>query len=147
MSQPSTQVIAIGNAIVDVMAPCDDALIERFGMTRGGMTLIDTERAKELYAAMGPAREISGGSALANEAGWLLAEGGVTREGVDTAMKLGLNFPRGPFEMLQQHGPAVLHRCLADLEALAPPFLPPSPSSVPPSQRRTSRLGATPRRC
>lgn len=62
-------------------------------------------------------------AALANEAGWLLAEGGVTREGVDTAMKLGLNFPRGPFEMLQQLGPAVLHRCLADLEALAPPFL------------------------
>ena len=51
MSKPSTQVIAIGNAIVDVMAPCDDALIDRFGMTRGGMTLIDTERAQELYAA------------------------------------------------------------------------------------------------
>lgn len=69
MSQPSTQVIAIGNAIVDVMAPCDDALIERFGMTRGGMTLIDTDRAKELYAAMGPAREISGGSAANTLAG------------------------------------------------------------------------------
>lgn len=69
MSQPSTQVIAIGNAIVDVMAPCDDALIERFGMTCGGMTLIDTDRAKELYAAMGPAREISGGSAANTLAG------------------------------------------------------------------------------
>lgn len=69
MSQPSTQVIAIGNAIVDVMAPCDDVLIERFGMTRGGMTLIDTDRAKELYAAMGPAREISGGSAANTLAG------------------------------------------------------------------------------
>lgn len=69
MSQPSTQVIAIGNAIVDVMAPCDDALIERFGMTRGGMTLIDTDRAKELYSAMGPAREISGGSAANTLAG------------------------------------------------------------------------------
>lgn len=69
MSQPSTQVIAIGNAIVDVMAPCDDALIERFGMTRGGMTLIDTARAHELYDAMGPAREISGGSAANTLAG------------------------------------------------------------------------------
>ena len=69
MSQCSIQVIAIGNAIVDVMAPCDDALIERFGMTRGGMTLIDTERARELYAAMGPAREISGGSAANTLAG------------------------------------------------------------------------------
>lgn len=69
MSKPSTQVIAIGNAIVDVMAPCDDALIERFAMVRGGMTLIDTARAHELYAAMGPAREISGGSAANTLAG------------------------------------------------------------------------------
>ena len=69
MSQPSTQVIAIGNAIVDVMAPCGDDLIEGFGMTRGGMTLIDTDRARELYAAMGPAREISGGSAANTLAG------------------------------------------------------------------------------
>ena len=42
MSATQFDVIAIGNAIVDVMAPCDDALIERLGMTRGGMTLIDT---------------------------------------------------------------------------------------------------------
>ena len=69
MSQPSTQVIAIGNAIVDVMAPCDDVLIERFGMTRGGMTLIDTDRAKEPYAAMGAARGISGGSGANTLAG------------------------------------------------------------------------------
>ena len=69
MSKPSTQVIAIGNAIVDVMAPCEDALIEQFGMTRGGMTLIDTARAHDLYDAMGPAREISGGSAANTLAG------------------------------------------------------------------------------
>jgi sugar/nucleoside kinase (ribokinase family) len=69
MPKPSTQVIAIGNAIVDVMAPCGDELIERFGMTRGGMTLIDTDQARELYEAMGPAREISGGSAANTLAG------------------------------------------------------------------------------
>lgn len=69
MSHPSTQVIAIGNAIVDVMAPCEDALIERLGLVRGGMTLIDTQRAHELYDAMGPAREISGGSAANTLAG------------------------------------------------------------------------------
>jgi sugar/nucleoside kinase (ribokinase family) len=69
MSQPSTQVIAIGNAIVDVMAPCDDALIERFGMVRGGMTLVDSQQAHALYDAMGPAREISGGSAANTLAG------------------------------------------------------------------------------
>ena len=69
MTQPSMDVIAIGNAIVDVMAPCSDALIEQLGMARGGMTLVDTERAHALYEAMGPAREISGGSAANTLAG------------------------------------------------------------------------------
>ena len=69
MSQPSIQVIAIGNAIVDVMAPCADALIDQLGLVRGGMTLVDTGRAQELYDAMGPAREISGGSAANTLAG------------------------------------------------------------------------------
>ncbi|MEY4159789.1 MAG: hypothetical protein RLZZ136_410 [Pseudomonadota bacterium] len=69
MTAPTTDVIAIGNAIVDVMSPCDDALIERLGMVRGGMTLIDTDQARTLYEAMGPAREISGGSAANTLAG------------------------------------------------------------------------------
>ncbi|SMC79900.1 adenosine kinase [Novosphingobium sp. B1] len=69
MSDPVFDVIAIGNAIVDVMAPCEDADIERLGLAKGGMTLIDTARAKELYDAMGPAREISGGSAANTLAG------------------------------------------------------------------------------
>ena len=54
---------------------------------------------------------------LANEAAWLLAEGGTTREGIDEAMKLGLNFPRGPFEALQRHGVARVRDALARLEA------------------------------
>ena len=62
-------VIAIGNAIVDVMAPADDADIERLGLAKGGMTLVDTERAHELYNSMGPAKEISGGSAANTLAG------------------------------------------------------------------------------
>src|SRR6185436_3413898 len=56
-------VVGIGNAIVDVLAHCDEAFIERMALTKGAMTLIDTARAEELYAAMGPAIEISGGSA------------------------------------------------------------------------------------
>ena len=40
MTAPTTDVIAIGNAIVDVMAPCADELIDRLGLTRGGMTLV-----------------------------------------------------------------------------------------------------------
>src|SRR5579871_1355539 len=69
MTEPSLDVIAIGNAIVDVMAPCEDALIEDLGMTRGGMALVDTARAELLYDRMGPAREISGGSAANTLAG------------------------------------------------------------------------------
>ena len=69
MSEPLYDVIAIGNAIVDVMAPCEDSDIERLGLAKGGMTLVDTARAQELYDAMGPAREISGGSAANTLAG------------------------------------------------------------------------------
>lgn len=69
MSEPLYDVIAIGNAIVDVMAPCEDADIERLGLAKGGMTLVDTARAQDLYDAMGPAREISGGSAANTLAG------------------------------------------------------------------------------
>ena len=69
MKEPRYDVIAIGNAIVDVMAPCEDELIEELQLNRGGMTLVDTQRARELYDAMGPAREISGGSAANTLAG------------------------------------------------------------------------------
>ncbi len=74
MTQPSTttprfDVVAIGNAIVDVMAPAHDDLITALGLAKGGMTLVDETRAHELYAAMGPAREISGGSAANTLAG------------------------------------------------------------------------------
>ncbi|SFF78161.1 Sugar or nucleoside kinase, ribokinase family [Novosphingobium sp. CF614] len=69
MTQPSLDVIAIGNAIIDVIANCDDAAIEELGLARGGMTLIDADQAHGLYAAMGPAREISGGSAANTLAG------------------------------------------------------------------------------
>ncbi|QZD90861.1 adenosine kinase [Qipengyuania aurantiaca] len=69
MTDPRYDVVAIGNAIVDVMAPCSDDLIEELGLAKGGMTLVDTERARELYDAMGRATEISGGSAANTLAG------------------------------------------------------------------------------
>lgn len=62
-------------------------------------------------------------AALVNEACFLLAEGGVSRDGIDTAMKLGLNFPRGPFEMLAHHGAQKIRATLLALEAAAPPHL------------------------
>lgn len=69
MTNPRFDVLAIGNAIVDVMAPADDALLANEGLTKGGMMLIDAERATSLYEAMGPAQEISGGSAANTLAG------------------------------------------------------------------------------
>jgi len=75
MSQPRFDVVAIGNAIVDVVAPCEDELVARLDMAKGGMTLVDTPRAHALYEAIGPAREISGGSA-ANTLAGIAALGG-----------------------------------------------------------------------
>lgn len=57
---------------------------------------------------------------LINEAASLLAEGGSTRAAIDTAMTLGMNFPRGPFEALQAHGLPRILDVLADLAARAP---------------------------
>jgi fructokinase len=60
---PRFDVLAIGNAIVDVVAPVDDAFLARQAMTKGAMALIDTATADALYAAMPPGQESSGGSA------------------------------------------------------------------------------------
>ncbi len=68
-SAPRYDVIAIGNAIVDVLSPCEDAVIAELGLNRGGMTLVDADKAREIYAAMGPATERSGGSAANTLAG------------------------------------------------------------------------------
>ncbi|RZV34386.1 MAG: adenosine kinase [Sphingomonadaceae bacterium] len=69
MTEPRYDVIAIGNAVVDVIASCQEELIDELELNRGGMTLIDEARADELYAAMPPAREVSGGSAANTLAG------------------------------------------------------------------------------
>lgn len=61
-------------------------------------------------------------AALINEAAWLLAEGGTTRDGIDMALRLGLNLPRGPFELLAARSGS-LQDDLAALEAAAPPHL------------------------
>lgn len=59
-------------------------------------------------------------AALVNEAGWLLAEGGTAADGIDAALRLGLNFPRGPFQMLNLHGRDTVLATLAALESNAP---------------------------
>ena len=56
-------VLGIGNAIVDVLARAEEDFLLRQGMRKGGMALIDADRAEAIYQAMGPAVEVSGGSA------------------------------------------------------------------------------------
>lgn len=62
-------VLTIGNAIVDIIARCDDAFLTENAITKGAMNLIDAERAELLYSRMGPALEASGGSAGNTAAG------------------------------------------------------------------------------
>jgi adenosine kinase len=63
MTAPATDIIGIGNAIVDVIARTEDDFLVRHCMPKGTMQLIDEGRAEAIYEAMGPAIEISGGSA------------------------------------------------------------------------------------
>ena len=76
MTSPAYDVVAIGNAIVDILAQCDDAFLTEQGMTKGAMQLVfSPEAADDLYAKMGPGREVSGGSA-ANTLAGIAALGG-----------------------------------------------------------------------
>ena len=63
MTASRYDVLGIGNAIVDVIARAEDDFLVAHGMHKGGMALIDEQRAAAIYAAMGPAVESSGGSA------------------------------------------------------------------------------------
>ena len=56
-------VLGLGNAIVDVITRAEEDFLVRHGMRKGAMALIDETRAAQIYDAMGPAVEISGGSA------------------------------------------------------------------------------------
>jgi adenosine kinase len=56
-------VLGLGNAIVDVLARTDDDFLMKQAMRKGSMSLIDEARAAAIYEVMGPAVEISGGSA------------------------------------------------------------------------------------
>jgi sugar/nucleoside kinase (ribokinase family) len=69
VTDKSLDVLAIGNAIVDVIAAADDDFLAREGLAKGSMRLIDADEATRLYARMGPGREISGGSAGNTAAG------------------------------------------------------------------------------
>ena len=69
MSEKRFDVVGIGNAMVDVLGRVTDEFLVENGVGKGVMTLIDADRAIELYSKMGPAKEISGGSAANTIAG------------------------------------------------------------------------------
>jgi sugar/nucleoside kinase (ribokinase family) len=63
MADAKYDVLGIGNAIFDVLVKTDEGFLSRHGMAKGGMALIDEARAAAIYRDMGPATEMSGGSA------------------------------------------------------------------------------------
>jgi sugar/nucleoside kinase (ribokinase family) len=76
LTSPTYDVVAIGNAIVDILAQAEDSFIDEIGVAKGSMQLMfSPEEADALYAKMGPGREISGGSA-ANTVAGIAALGG-----------------------------------------------------------------------
>lgn len=62
MAEPLYDVVGMGSAIVDIIARCDDAFLQRQGLVKGTMRLIDAAEADRLYGEMGPAIEASGGT-------------------------------------------------------------------------------------
>lgn len=69
MTGSKFDVLCIGNAIVDVIAKVEDSFVNRHGLVKGSMNLIDEARAEQLYGDMGQAIEVSGGSAGNTAAG------------------------------------------------------------------------------
>jgi sugar/nucleoside kinase (ribokinase family) len=69
MAEKIYDVVGIGNAIVDIIARCDEGFLTKHDLAKGFMRLIDAHEAARLYEAMGPAIERSGGSAANTIAG------------------------------------------------------------------------------
>ena len=67
--QPMLDVVAVGHAIVDVLAHCDDALVAAHGLAKGTMTLVDHDRSAAVYDSMPAGTQVSGGSAANTAAG------------------------------------------------------------------------------
>jgi sugar/nucleoside kinase (ribokinase family) len=69
VADPTLDVVGIGNALVDVISHETDDFIAANGLVKSAMTLIDPDRAEQLYATMRPGIEASGGSAANTVAG------------------------------------------------------------------------------
>ena len=70
MAQTTLDLVGIGNAVVDMLTHTDDAFLVKNNLAKGAMTLVDADQAHKLYDEMGPAVEVSGGSASNTMAGF-----------------------------------------------------------------------------
>jgi sugar/nucleoside kinase (ribokinase family) len=82
----------MGDAIVDVIADCDEDFIRAHGLPKGSMQLLTPDQADNLYAAMGVAREMSGGSAANSMAGVAAMGGSAAFIGQVAEDQLGMIF-------------------------------------------------------
>ncbi len=89
MTTHSIQLLGISNAIVDVLAHVTDDFIDDIGAVPGSMTLIDEQQAHSIYARMGPATEMSGGSVANTVAGFAILGGAAAYIGRVKADQLG----------------------------------------------------------
>jgi sugar/nucleoside kinase (ribokinase family) len=89
VTQSRLDVLAIGDAIVDVIASTDDDFLTAEGLVKGSMRLIDADEATRLYSHMGQARETSGGSAANTMAGIAAMGGRAAFTGQVAADQLG----------------------------------------------------------
>ncbi|WP_207538006.1 adenosine kinase [Sabulicella rubraurantiaca] len=118
MNSQSLDILGIGNAIVDVLAPVPDSFLLDRNLPKGGMSLISTEQAEALYAAMPSGVESSGGSAantcavaaaLGARVGFLgkVAKDQLGEVFAHDIRAAGVHFPTAPLE-----GGAPTARCL-----------------------------------
>jgi sugar/nucleoside kinase (ribokinase family) len=113
---PRYQVVGIGNALVDVIAHVGDDFLDKFELVKGSMSLIETERAVELYRALEVAVEMSGGSAANTMCGVASLGGRAAYIGKVSADDLGTVFGH-------------------DLHAVGVAFRPGAPSPATPTGR------------
>ncbi|WP_149537063.1 adenosine kinase [Siccirubricoccus phaeus] len=122
MSEPSLDILGIGNAIVDVLARAEDGFLERENLAKGAMRLIGAEQADSLYAKMGPGVESSGGSAantcavaaaLGARVGFLgkVADDALGQVFAHDIRAAGVHFPTAPLKA-KGEGYAPTARCL-----------------------------------
>lgn len=92
MADATLDIVAMGDAIVDVIADCDDDFIRMHNLPKGSMQLLSPADADKLYAAMGVAREMSGGSAANSMAGVAAMGGSAAFIGQIAEDQLGVIF-------------------------------------------------------